>query len=152
MTSESEASNSSANGAVPRTPVRRNKRARRRANVASDGEKRSYTTTITHTPEEYVRVKAMAEAMGVSKPRLYERALATGDAGAAAELAHISLQLQSARRGVGGALVNINQIAKAANSTGELDAEFLASTVAELKQQYDHLNEVLSRLPQSGNL
>lgn len=139
-------------GRVPRMPVRRLKRGRRRANVGGDEGKRTYTTTITHTPAEYVRVKAMAAAMGVTKPRLYERALVTGDAGAAAELAHIALQLQSARRGVGGALVNLNQIAKVANTTGEVDFDYLQRTVSDLREQYDHLNEVLSRLPHGGAL
>lgn len=131
-------------------------RGRRRANVDAAGDgKRSRRTVITHTEAEFVRVAAMAAAMGVSRPRLYERALEAGDALAAARMADIAVQVESARRGVAGGLSNLNQIARWANTEESFTPEMmeqLHQIARDLKAQYDVFNEVLSGLPGRGDL
>ncbi|WP_197274959.1 plasmid mobilization relaxosome protein MobC [Luteipulveratus halotolerans] len=89
----------------------------------------------------------MAAAQGVSVPRLYERALWTGDAVAAERMSAIYSEVFGARRGIAMALSNVNQIAKVANSTGEVQLAQLLAVMEYLERQYEHFNAVLAQLP-----
>lgn len=120
-------------------------KGRRRAN--SEGGPRERRVVIKHTDEEYVRVKAMADLQGVSVPRLYTRALSAGDAVAAAHMSSVYAEIVGARRGVAGALSNLNQIARSANIDGSFDPAFFESTRVMLERQYERFNAVLAKLP-----
>lgn len=108
-----------------------------------------------HSEDEFVEVSEQAARQGMTRARMYEAARRSGDVLAGAALADIAVQLVGARRGVAVGLGNLNQIAKVANTTGEVSDEqwvFLRQTARELRDQYDHLNAVLEGLPGGGKL
>ncbi|MDQ2851786.1 MAG: MobC family plasmid mobilization relaxosome protein [Actinomycetota bacterium] len=86
----------------------------------TDG-RREHRTVIKHTEEEWVRVKAMAVVANVSVPRLYERALRSGGVVAAERLACIRLEMDSSLRMIGLVGNNLNQLARVANASGEVN-------------------------------
>jgi hypothetical protein len=100
-------------------------RRRRRAN-ASQGA-RPHRVVIKHSDEELATVKAMAAVQGISPPRLYVRALTTGDVEAAARLQRIRDELTATRRLLAAVSNNVNQIAVAANSTGQAGEDLIAT-------------------------
>lgn len=104
---------------------------------------------ITHTDDEWVRVKALAQVQGVTVPRLYARAVFAGDVVAAGRVQQVHLELYGVRRLLAGAASNINQIARVANATGEVDGRALAGAVNLLERQIGRLNELLKGLPGS---
>ena len=120
-------------------------RGRRRANAP--GGPRSHRAVIVHSDEEWARVQALAQLQGVSVPRLYERAVWAGDVQTASRVAEIHLELAGVRRLLGNAASNINQIARVANSTGEIqEAEFRAATRM-VERQVERINVLLAQLP-----
>ena len=101
-------------------------RARRRRANASAGV-RPHRVVIRHSGEEMATVLAMAMVQGISAQRLYVRALTTGDVEAAARLQRIRDELTATRRLLAAVSNNINQIAVAANVTGETADELEAT-------------------------
>ncbi|MBO1768246.1 plasmid mobilization relaxosome protein MobC [Allobranchiibius sp. GilTou38] len=119
----------------------------RRANAG--GGPRGHRVVITHTDEEWVRVKSLAEVQGVTVPRLYARAVFARDVVAAARVEQVHLELYGVRRLLAGAATNINQIARVANATDDVDGAALAGAVDLLERQIGRLNELLKGLPGS---
>lgn len=111
------------------------------------GGRREHRTVIKHTDEEWARVQAMAQAQGISVPRLYERALHAGDVVAAAKLTELVGEVTLVQRIVAGAAVNLNQLAKVANATGEVAAPQVLAAAEHLSRQTDRLRESLRLIP-----
>ncbi|XAS78308.1 plasmid mobilization relaxosome protein MobC (plasmid) [Dermatophilaceae bacterium Sec6.4] len=127
-------------GVVPRVL-----RRYRRANAG--GGPRAHRVVITHTDGEWARVSALAQLQGVTVPRLYARSMLAGDVVAAAKVQQVHLELYGVRRLLAGAATNINQIARVANATSEVDGRALAGAVDLLERQIGRLNELLKDLP-----
>lgn len=129
----------------PPTPRSRLFRGRRRANAP--GGPRTHRAVIVHSDDEWARVKALAQLQGVSVPRLYERAVWAGDVQTASRVAEIHLELAGVRRLLGNAASNINQVARVANGTGEIqEAEFRAA-VDLMERQIGRINALVAQLP-----
>lgn len=118
---------------------RRQGRYRRR----TSGAQRTLRTVIRHSPEEYARVVSVARGQGVSVPRLYERALWAGDAVAAARMVRLLREADVILRVVANAANNVNQLARVANSTGEVHAAQVEAAAAHLEGQLAQLRVVV---------
>lgn len=108
------------------------------------GMRREHRTVIRHSDEEWARVTAMAKAQGVSVPRLYERAIWAGDVVAAARLSRIVGELGLILRVVAASANNINQVAKVANSTGEVSAPQVLAAAEHLERQLERVRDMLN--------
>lgn len=84
------------------------------------GGRRTHRTVIMHTDQEWARVQSIAQAQGVSVPRLYERSLHAGDVIAATRLSRFVTELGVVLRVMSKTAVNLNQMARVANSTGQV--------------------------------
>jgi hypothetical protein len=102
---------------------------------------------IRHTPEEWARVTAAAEHLGVSVPGFYERAAWAGSAQAAVELSIIEDELYGVRRLLANAANNLNQVARALNTDGTHDHPQLTGSLELFGRTVTRLNELLDRLP-----
>lgn len=120
---------------------------RRRANSA--GGARENRVVIKHTDEEIATVRAMAAVQGISPPRLYVRALTTGDVEAAARLQRIRDELSATRRLLAAVSNNVNQIATAANATGEV-GENLEATLAAVRRVAARVDGVVRAVEEEG--
>lgn len=112
--------------------------------------RRPHRTVIKHSDEEWARVQSIARAQGVSVPRLYEQSLHAGDVVAAAKLSQIFGELLVIQRLMGNAATNINQVAKVANSTGEVQEDRLLAAYAFMREQADRLSGLMDELPSDG--
>lgn len=102
--------------------------------------RREHRTVIKHTAEEWVRVVSLARAQGVSVPRLYERAVHAGDVVAAAKLTRVVDELLFVQRLMANATNNLNQIAKVANTNGEVArAEDIGHHADAIREQADRV-------------
>lgn len=113
---------------------------------------RPHRTVIRHTAEEWARVQSMAQVQGVSVPRLYERALLAGDVVVAAKLTTIRHQMEGPRRVLAGVGSNLNQMARVANATGDIEGPALHAAIDMLDRHMTRLNEILSQLPGGEDL
>ena len=101
---------------------RESKSRKRRANAAGG---RHYAHQVKVTPEEEAVLLQLAAKQGVSVPRLLvESALAVEDRTTATDRREAIAELFRIHRVLGGAANNMNQLAKVANATGEVPAEF----------------------------
>lgn len=114
---------------------------RRRENVPGG---RRHQHKVLVTPEEEAALLLRADKLGVTVPRLLvESALAGGaeavevDRAEQEERRELWVELNRLQRAVGAIGVNLNQLAKASNATGELDEE--------LRHSLAHLRRVLVR-------
>lgn len=114
---------------------------RRRENVPGG---RRHQHKVLVTPEEEAALLLRADKLGVTVARLLvESALAGGAEAVAAERAEMEdrralwAELNRLQRAVGAIGVNINQLAKVSNATGELDEQ--------LRHSLAHLRRVLVR-------
>ena len=94
-------------------------------------------------------MQALAALQGVSAPRLYERAVRTGDVVVAQRVSEVLLTMVGVRRLLAGAVVNINQMAKVVNATGEFEPAAFDAAVEMVSRQIDRLNVLLEQLPDS---
>ncbi len=115
---------------------------RRRANVAG-GRKHSHRVRVTEVEGEELR--RLAEAQGVSVPRLLvESALsATGETSTRRRAA--MSELLAIRRVLAGVANNINQIARVANTEERVSGE-LRATLGELDARMQMLDETIDEL------
>lgn len=112
--------------------------------------RRPHRTVIKHSDEEWARVQSIARTQGVSVPRLYEQALHAGDVVAAAKLSQIYAELLVLQRLMANAASNINQVAKVANTTGEIQQDRLLAAYAFMRAQADRVSAVMDELPSDG--
>ncbi len=111
------------------------------------GGARAHRTVIKHDDVEYARVCALAQLQGVSLPRLYEQALHAGDVAQAAQLSRIVGELALLLRLVAGAASNLNQLARVANASGEVEAAQVVAAAAHLDAQVVRLQAVVVSIP-----
>lgn len=116
----------------------------RRRNV---GERRTHRTVITHNDEEFARVSALAELHGVSRARLYERAMLAGDVVAASKMTSLAAEVRIAQRIIANAANNLNQAAHVANATGEVHYEQIERAAAEVLEQSRVIRALLHQIP-----
>lgn len=117
---------------------------RRRRNALGT---RSHRTVIRHTDDEWARVTAMAEHLGISVPGLYERAVFAGSVQNAVAIEEAVLGMLGARRLLANAANNLNQIARVANAGEGVNGVQLEQTlrlferaIEELRSEIDNLH------------
>lgn len=111
------------------------------------GGRREHRTVIKHSDEEWARVQSLAQAQGVSVPRLYERSLHAGDVVAASKLTTVYGELLIVQRIMGNAANNLNQAAKVANSTSEIHGEQILAAADLMRRQADRVFELMQEIP-----
>ncbi|MDA8437544.1 MAG: plasmid mobilization relaxosome protein MobC [Propionibacterium sp.] len=109
--------------------------------------RREKRTVIKHTPEEWERVASLAKAQGVSVPRLYELAVHTGDAMSASTLTRVVGELHVIQRIMAGVATNLNQLARAANATGEVSEPQVLAAAEAMQRQVSRLRETIQQVP-----
>lgn len=112
---------------------RRPFRRRRRENAPGG---RSHSHRVRVSPEEEAQLVLRAERMGVTVPRLLVESALQGGAERlearrteSEERVQLGVELNQLQRKVGAIGVNINQIARATNTTGEWQPELESSLV-----------------------
>lgn len=111
--------------------------------------RREHRTVIKHNQSEFERVEAMARLQGISRARLYERALLAGDVVAASKITSLTAEVRVAQRIIANAANNLNQAAHVANATGEVRAEQLELAAAQVLEQARVIRELLAQIPGS---
>jgi hypothetical protein len=98
------------------------------------------------SPEEEARLLALAEKHRITIPRLLIEAALNEDSGESpSERREQFMQLSDLQRLVGSVANNINQIARHANSTGEVPAE-AAATIAHAKSVIIRIDRQLAEM------
>lgn len=129
-------------GAEARNSGRRLGR-RRRANTAGG---RHHAHQVKVTPEEEALLLQLAAKQGVSVARLLvESALAVEDRTTATDRREAMAELFRIHRVLGGAANNMNQLAKVANATGEVPAEF-GPTMGYVRRLCTRIDTTIDRL------
>lgn len=120
------------------------KRGGRRANAESSRER---VVKIRLSDEEWVEITALAEAMGVSRPRVYTRAVETGgqvfDRVAVAQERARRVDAHLLVRVLSGAATNLNQIAHGMHVDGTVDQRELSHTLTRINAALDRINAML---------
>jgi len=106
--------------------------------------RRELRTVIRHSPEEYAVVESLARAQNISRARLYERALRARGVVEGEQLAAISMKVEASLRMIALAGTNLNQLAKVANSTGELHAAQIEAAAERVHRYLDELVRLLT--------
>ncbi len=105
--------------------------------------RRTHRTVIKHTDEEWARVQSLAQAQGISVPRLYERSLHAGDVVAAARLSRFIGELGIVLRVMSKTSVNLNQLARVANSTAEVAAPQVLAAARHFDAQVERVTAMM---------
>jgi hypothetical protein len=92
-------------------------RGRRRANVAGGRSRRHY---VKVSAAEEARLAELAAARGITVARLLVESALSGGADSAGTRAAVAAELAVLSRAMGRVGVNVNQIARATNATGEV--------------------------------
>lgn len=103
-------------------------------------------TVIKHTDEEWARVQSIAQAQSVSVPRLYERSLHAGDVLAATRLSRFVTEVGVVLRVMSKTAVNLNQLARVANATGEVSAPQILAAAEHFDRQVERLKAMLEQV------
>lgn len=126
-------------------PRKRALSRRRRAN-APKSSPRVVTHKVKANAEEEARLLQIAVAQNVSIPRLLmESALATSAGETPTERRNAIAELYQVHRLLSATANNINQIAKVANSTGDVPAE-AAATIAAMRTTAGKIDAVVERM------
>lgn len=88
---------------------------------------RPHQHLVRLSDEEQVQIVARARVVGVSVPRLLVEAALAGDAQTASERRALVAEFLATRRLLARVSNNVNQLAAAANATGEVPAELRAT-------------------------
>lgn len=116
---------------------------RRRANVAGG---RRHQHQVKVTPEEEGMLLRLAEAQHVTVPRLLvESALASASSETPTERRNALAELFALHRLLAGVASNVNQIARATNATGEVQAE-MSATLAAVRRTAQRIDDTIDRL------
>src|SRR4051812_49153735 len=114
---------------------------RRRANVAG-GRRHSHRVLVT--PEEEAQLVQLAERERVSVPRLLiETALGEGET--PTERRHAMTALFGLRRSLAGLAINVNQLAKQGNITGQFPREADA-VLPEIRRAVERIDAAIDEL------
>lgn len=125
------------------TPRKRALSRRRRANAPAP---RTVTHKVKVNAEEEARLLQIAEAQRVSIPRLmFEAAMAMPAGETPTERRNAIAELYQVNRLLAATANNINQIAKVANSTGDIPAE-AAATIAAMRSTSGKIDAVVERM------
>ena len=123
--------------------------SRKRQPNAAGG--RSVRREVKLTVEQNLALQVMADEIGVSVPRLLvESTLSQSRGETAAERHELITSLFLLQRGLAAAGNNINQIARAANATGEIKGE-LHDSLEHLRETVARIDEVLESLKIVGD-
>jgi hypothetical protein len=109
-----------------------------------DPQGRRQAVHVRVTEDEWARIKARADAAGISPPRLLVELALLGPAGASERNA-AKTALLGVRRQIIGVATNINQLARWANAREQLPPG-LASSLAAVERMEAQLGEVLQAL------
>lgn len=123
---------------------RRSAPGRRRANRAGDDGRR-HRVVLTCTDDEYRFLFALAAAQGISIQRALMAAAQSGGVEAAARYAELAEDVRAVGRLHARLTSLLNQLARVANSTGEVPAEMAAATAA-VEKANGRVHEVLARV------
>ena len=119
---------------------------RRRANVQGG---RMHRHEVSVTPEEEGLLLRLALEQGVTIPRLLiEAATAEQPGESATDRRALLAELFGLHRAVGAVGNNLNQLARAANATGEYSVE-LRHTLAAVRRQLVRIDDTIDRLTQA---
>lgn len=124
------------------SPRARAQRRRRRANVEGG---RRHKHEVKVTPEEEARLLMLAGQQRVSVPRLLVESALAGGGETPTERREALAELFAVHRVLAGMANNVNQIAKATNATGEVQADTAASLAA-LRRTSQRLDRVIDQL------
>jgi hypothetical protein len=127
---------------TPQVP--RRARRRRQPNVLGG---RAVRHEVKVSQEEGARLKALADARGVTVPRLLsESALAVESGQTMSERNELIAEVFHLQRAFGSVGVNVNQIAKKVNATGQVPAELDATmrAIRELLPRVAALSEMVA--------
>ncbi|PRI12502.1 MobC family plasmid mobilization relaxosome protein [Leucobacter massiliensis] len=106
------------------------------------------------TPEEKGQLLALALQYKVTVPKLLvDSALAGGAAAAAANESvrhEVIAQMFATHRLLAGLANNVNQMAKATNATGSVQAEMVA-TLAKVREVADHIDRFVDELSEASS-
>jgi len=108
--------------------------------------RRLHRTVIKHTDEEWARVQSIAQAQSVSVPRLYERSLHAGDVLAATRLSRFVTEVGVVLRVMSKTAVNLNQLARVANATGEVSAPQILAAAEHFDRQVERVKAMLEQV------
>lgn len=123
-------------------PRARALRRRRRENVPGG---RTHRHEVSVTAEEEGLLLRLAGAQGVTIPRLLvEAATAPRPGETATDRRELLVELFGLHRALGAIGNNVNQLARAANATGEVGEELL-HTLAAVRRQLGRLDELMDR-------
>ena len=107
---------------------------------------RSVRRDVKLTVEQDLALQVMADELGVSVPRLLvESTLAQSRGETAAERRELITALFMVQRSVAAVGNNLNQIARAANATGEVDAS-LGAVIEHISGSMKSLDEAIASL------
>ena len=119
---------------------------RRRANARGG---RSHRHEVKVSAEEEARLVALAEAQGVTVPRLLVESALAGPVGeTASERRVLITELFAVHRTVAGVANNVNQIARKLHATDELAAE-TSQVLAAARSTMSRIDAVIDRLGMS---
>jgi len=106
-----------------------------RARRGREREPRRVYQQVKLTEEERDRLRARAAELGVSVPRLMVESALSGGSGTSTERRREMAELFETRRLLATVANNVNQLARTANTTGELPAQQrLGRAVAEVEE------------------
>jgi hypothetical protein len=117
---------------------------KRRANAPAD-QPRTKRYTVKVSPDEDAKVRARAEVLGVTVPRLMFDAAVSSRAALDVEWRSIGSELMQLRTLMGRISANINQLARFANTEGRFPAEAEA-IAAEYRALVPRVEATLKRL------
>jgi sugar phosphate isomerase/epimerase len=117
---------------------------RRRANVAGGRDRRHY---VKVSEQEEERLRELAAARGITVARLLVESALAGGAESAGARAAVAAELAVAVRALGRVGVNVNQIARVTNATGEVQD----GTVAALRAVETAAARVQAVLSEAGS-
>jgi hypothetical protein len=115
---------------------------RRRANVAGG---RQHAHRVLVTPEEEAQLVQRAERQRVSVPRLLIEAALAQAGETPTERRQAMVTLLVLRRSLAGVAINVNQLAKQGNVTGEFPHE-AEQVLPEIRRAVDRIDAVLDEL------
>lgn len=127
---------------VPGVQGSRARGRRRRANVAGG---RGHQVKVRVDDAELVQLRALAEAAGVTVPRLLVAAALAGDRGVSEHQRGLAVELMAVHRLLAQISNNVNQVARATNWSGEVQ-DATAAVLSATRRTADRIDDLLDDL------